>query len=180
MNLNEIEQLFLNRQSCREFSKTPVPEELVKEVCRLALLAPSACNSQPWKLIAVTGEKKEQVADALQDWGMNKFVSDAPVLVAVVEGKGNLTAAVGSRFKDNDFVHNDIGILTAHLVLAAQAAGLGSCILGWRNEEKLRKALGLSSKAKVPEVVAMGYPAENYPIRPKKRKDLNDVFEFIK
>ena len=180
MNTEQIEQLFLHRQSCREFTEKPVPDDLVEKVCRLALLAPSACNSQPWKLIAVKGEKTKEVAKGLQDMGMNKFVSDAPVLVAIVEAKGNLTATVGSRFKNNDFLHNDIGILTAHLVLAADAAGLGSCIIGWRNEEKLRPVLGLDDKARIPQVVALGYPPEDYPIRPKKRKPLEETFSFLK
>ncbi len=179
MDLNDIEKLYLHRQSCREFSEKPVPEELVEKICALALLAPSACNSQPWRLIAVTGERKNAVAKSLQDLGMNQFATTAPVLVAVVEGKGNLTARVGSRFKDNDFLHNDIGILVAHLVLAADAAGLGSCILGWRNEEKLRAALDLKKSDRIPEVVALGYPPEDYPVRPKKRKPAKETFTLL-
>lgn len=180
MNLHELEELYLHRQSCRSFSDKPVPEELVREICRLALLSPSACNAQPWKLIAVTGEKAKELAKGLQDLGMNKFASDAPVLVAVVEGKSNLTAKVGARFKDNDFTQNDLGILTAHLVLAAEAAGLGSCILGWRNENKLRPVLGLKKDARIPEVIALGYPADDYPTHPKNRKPLEETFTLLK
>ena len=180
MNLEELKKLYLRRQSCRAFSNREVPDELVEEICSLALLAPSACNSQPWKLVAVKGERAKEVAKGLQDLGMNKFASDAPVLIAVVEGKGNLSARVGTRFKHNDFLHNDIGILVAHLVLAAEAAGLSSCILGWRNEKTLRTALELDDKAKIPEVVAIGYPAEDYPIREKNRKPLEETFSFLK
>lgn len=179
MDLEQLEQLFLHRQSTREFSSRPVPDELVERICSLALLAPSACNAQPWKLVAVKGERKNKVAKGLQDLGMNKFATDAPVLIAIVEAKGNLSATVGSRFKDNDFTHNDIGILTAHLVLAADAAGLSTCILGWRNEEKLRAPLGLGEKERIPTVVALGYAAEDYPIRPKKRKPLEEKFTFL-
>lgn len=180
MNLEELKELYLRRQSCRAFSEKEVPDELVEEICSLALLAPSACNAQPWKLVAVKGERAKEVAKGLQDLGMNKFVSSAPVLIAVVEGKSNLSARAGGRLKDNDFLHNDIGILVAHLVLAAEAAGLGSCILGWRNEKTLRTALELDDKAKIPEVVAIGYPEEGYPVREKKRKPLEDTFSFLK
>ena len=180
MKLDELKELYLHRQSCRAFSKREVPEELIDEICALALLAPSACNAQPWKLVAVKGERAKQVAKGLQDLGMNKFVSDAPVLIAVVEGKSNLSARAGTRLKDNDFLHNDIGILVGHLVLAAEAAGLGSCILGWRNEKTLRTALGLDEKAKIPEVVAIGYPEEGYPVREKKRKPLEETYVFLK
>ena len=179
MNITELEQLFLHRQSCREFSKKPVDAELVKKVCELALLAPSACNAQPWKLIAVTGEKRKEVARALQGLGMNKFASNAPVLVAVVEGKSNVSAKLGGKFKDNDFTANDLGILTAHLVLAAESAGLGSCILGWRNEKELQTLLGVGKNVRIPHVVALGYPPEGYETRPKKRKPLEETFLAI-
>lgn len=154
--------------------------ELLERVCRLALLAPSACNAQPWKLYAVTGDKAKELAKGLQDMGMNKFASDAPALVAIAEGKGNLTASAGAKIKDNDFTHNDIGILTAHLVLAAEAAGLQSCILGWRNEKKLCEVLSLPKGTRIPEVVALGYATEDYEVRPKKRKDEKETLIFVK
>lgn len=180
MNLQDIEKLYLQRQSCRDFSEKEVPEELIKEICRVALLAPSAVNAQPWKLIAVTGEKMKEVGKTLQRLGMNKFVSKASALVVVVEGKGTMLTKLGSAFKENEFLKNDLGILTAHLVLAAEAAGVGSCILGWRDENKLRELLGLGKNVSIPEVVALGYPAEGYEVRPKKRKPLNETFQLVK
>ena len=179
-NLDELEQLYLTRQSCRSFDKErQIDPELLERVCRLALLSPSACNAQPWKLYAVTGEKAKELAKSLQDMGMNKFASDAPALIAIVEGKSNATAAMGAKIKDNDFTHNDIGILTAHLVLAAEAAGLQSCILGWRNEKKICETLSLPKGTRIPEVVALGYAAEGYEVRPKKRKNEKETLIFI-
>lgn len=180
INLDELEQLYLTRQSCRTFDRNkPVDPALLERVCRLALLSPSACNAQPWKLYAVTGEKAKALAKSLQDMGMNKFASEAFALVAIAESKGNLTASIGAKIKDNDFTHNDIGILTAHLVLAAEAAGLQSCILGWRNEKKICEALSLPKGTRIPEVVAIGYAAEGYEVRPKKRKSENETLVFI-
>ena len=181
MTLNDIEQLYLKRQSCREFLDKPVPDELVEKICELALLSPSACNSQPWKLIAVKGEKKDELTKAVQEMGMNTFASQAPVLIAVVEGTVKIvTSFITSKFKETEFVKNDIGILAAHLVLAAEAAGLGSCILGWRNEQMIREILGLDENERIPLVIALGYPPEDYKIRTKIRKPRGDTFTFIK
>ena len=181
MELKDIEQLYLHRQSCRSFDpEKPVPDELLTEICRLALLAPSACNSQPWKLLAVTGEKAKEIGAGGQDLGMNKFASDSPAFVVVLEGSGNLSATVGSRFKNTDFLHNDIGIMTAHLVLAADVAGLSTCILGWRNEKKLREILGLPDKTRIPHIVAVGYASEGYEIRAKKRKPQEETFSLLR
>lgn len=181
MNLEDIEQLYLHRQSCRSFdSQKEVSEELLEKICRLAALAPSACNSQPWKLLAVTGEKAKELARGVQDLGMNKFASDAPAFIVVLEGDANLSAKVGSRFQHTDFLHNDIGIMTAHLILAAEAAGLGTCILGWRNEKKLQEILSLPSKTHIPHIVATGYPTENYELREKKRKPFESIFSVVR
>ena len=180
INLEELEKLYLNRQSCRSFDKNrPVDRQLLERICRLALLSPSACNAQPWKLYVATGDKAKQVIKGLQDMGANKFASDAPAVIVVAEGKGNLTASVGKSLKDNDFTHNDIGMLTAHLVLAAEAAGLQSCILGWRNEKKLQDALSLPKGTKIPHAVVLGYATEGYEVRPKKRKDEKETLIFV-
>lgn len=179
-NLDELEQLYLTRQSCRAFdSSKPVERELLERVCRLALLSPSACNAQPWKLYIVTGDRAKEAVKGLQDMGMNKFASEAPALVVIAESKGNLVSKIGEKFRGNDFTHNDIGILTAHLVLAAEAAGLNSCILGWRNEKKLCEALSLPKGTRIPEVVALGYAAEGYEVRPKKRKSEKETLVYI-
>ncbi len=179
MDLNELRSLYLHRQSCREFADKKLPEDLLTEICRTALLAPSATNAQPWRLIALTGEKKEEVLPALQRLGMNAFASRAAALVVVAEGKNGGFMKVGALLKENEFVLHDLGLLTAHLVLAAEAAGVGSCILGWRDEARLRALLGLGDKTRVPVVVALGYPAEGYPVREKKRKPTEETFSLL-
>ena len=178
--LDELESLYLNRQSCRSFDQNrEVDRELLERICKLALLCPSACNAQPWKLYVVTGEKVKTAVKGLQDMGMNKFASDAAAVIIIAEGKSNLTASVGKSLKNNDFTHNDIGMLTAHLVLAAEAAGLQSCVLGWRNERKLQDALALPKGTKIPLAVVLGYATEGYELRPKKRKDPADTLIFV-
>ncbi len=179
MDLSDIAALYRHRQSCRAFDEREVPEALIKSICELALLAPSACNAQPWKLIALFGETRARAVKCVQELGMNRFASDAGALVAVCSAGGNFTAKLGSRLKDTDFTANDLGILTAHLVLAADAAGLGSCILGWRNEKKLRALLGLDEKTRIPVVVALGYAREDCPIRPKKRKPYDETYRAL-
>lgn len=180
ITLDELEKLYLTRQSCRSFdANRPVERELLERICRIALLSPSACNAQPWKLYVATGEQAKQVIKGLQDMGVNKFASDAPAVIVVAESKGNLISSVGSSIKKTDFTHNDIGILTAHLVLAAEAAGLQTCILGWRNESKLQKSLSLPKGTKIPHAIVLGYATEGYEVREKKRKPAKDTLIFI-
>lgn len=125
-----------------------------------------------------TGEKRKEAVKALRRLGMNKFAEDAQALVLIAEDKSAGMMKLGAALKENEFVKNDLGILTAHLVLAAEAAGLGSCIIGWRDEKELRSLFSLGEKTMIPEVVALGYPAEGYELRPKKRKPTSETLIF--
>ena len=78
MDIQTIKELFLTRQSCRSFSSRPVSKEQIEEICSLAALAPSACDLQPWKVYAVTGEKRKPLADFLLESGKAPFVGARP------------------------------------------------------------------------------------------------------
>ena len=45
-----FENLIKTRQSCRDFNEKEVSAETLEKIAELAMLAPSACNSQPWKM----------------------------------------------------------------------------------------------------------------------------------
>lgn len=83
------------------------------------------------------------------------------------------TAALGSRVKGNDYRSIDIGIAAAYLTAEATAQGLGSCILGWLDDGKIRNILGLSSPVRL--VITLGYPQAGDPLRAKKRKSLDTL-----
>ena len=55
----------------------------------------------------------------------------------------------------------------------AAALGLGSCMLGWLNDEKLRGVCGLDQPVRL--VITLGYPQQGDPLRPKKRKNLEEL-----
>lgn len=73
----------------------------------------------------------------------------------------------------------DLGILAAHLVLAAEEEGLGTCMIAAFRKKFINRALGISRMRRIRLVVALGYPTENYPIRKKTRKDTNETIDII-
>ena len=73
--------------------------------------------------------------------------------------------------KGIDYRSIDIGIAAAYLTAEATAQGLGSCMIGWLNDEKIRSLCGLDTPVRL--VVALGYAAPGDPLRPKKRKALD-------
>ena len=173
MNFLEIAQ---TRQSCRNYAQTPVEQEKLDAVLEALRLAPSACNGQPYFVTVCRGDTAKAVAAACQGMGMNKFASQAPVVLVLSEKAYVKTAAVGSKVKHNDYRSIDIGIAAAYMTAEAASQGLGSCILGWLDDEKIRKICDLTQPVRL--VITLGYAQEGDSLRPKKRKDLSDLTAY--
>ena len=106
---------------------------------------------------------------------MNKFSSQAPVLIVISEGAYSKSAALGAKVKGNDYRSIDIGITTAYLTAEATAQGLSTCILGWLDDEKIRKICDLDQPVRL--VITLGYAKEDA-LRAKKRKELSELFTY--
>ena len=174
MNFLEIAQ---TRQSCRAYDETRTVEaEKVTAMLEAARLAPSACNGQPYHFTVCRGDAAKEVAKATMGLGMNKFAVQAPVLIVVSEKPYVKSAAMGAKVKGNDYRSMDIGIAVAYLTAEATAQGLSTCILGWLDDEKIRKICGLDQPVRL--VITVGY-AKDETVRPKKRRDLTELVTEI-
>lgn len=174
----DFQQLILQRESCRAYDELkPIEEEKLQRILEAVRLAPSACNGQPYHCTVCCGEKAKEAAKATQGMGMNKFASQAPVLIVISEMPYVKTAAFGSKIKGNDYRSIDIGIAAAYLTAAATEEGLSTCILGWLDNAKLQKICGVDGAVRL--VITLGY-AKNESIREKKRKDLAELVTFCR
>lgn len=171
MDFSEIAQ---NRQSCRSYDvDRPVEEEKLSGILAAARLAPSACNGQPYHFTVCRGETARQVAAATMGMGMNRFAAQAPVLIVISEEPYVKTAAFGAKVKGNDYRSIDIGIAAAYLTADATARGLGTCILGWFDDEKIRRICDLDGAVRL--VITLGYAKEGERLRSKKRRPMNEL-----
>lgn len=175
MNFLEIAQ---NRQSCRCYDpERTVGQEVLDRILGAARLAPSACNGQPYHITVCRKESAKAVAAAVGGMGMNKFAQDAPVMLVISEKPYVATAALGARVKGIDYRSIDIGILAAYITAEAAAQGLGSCILGWLDDDKIRTACSLDNPVRL--VITLGYAADGDALRPKKRQDLDSLVTYL-
>ena len=176
MNFMEIAE---QRQSCRSYDPTRAVEgEKIDRILEAARLSPSACNGQPYHITVCRGEAAEKVAKATQGMGMNKFASDAPLMLVISEEDYVKTAAFGAKIKKNDYRSIDIGIVSAYITAQAAAEGLGSCILGWLDDMKIREICGLDKPVRL--VITIGYAKDGEVLRNKKRKDISELFHEVK
>lgn len=172
-------ELTAKRESCRDYSDKQVDTEILRKCIEAARIAPSACNSQPWSFTVVNNsELSSKVAKCLQELGMNKFTDNCPAFVIVTEEEATLIARIGGKAKNQEYAPIDIGLATAHLVLAATEQGLSSCIIGMFKESKLKELLDIPKSKRIRLVIAVGYAATDK-IREKNRKKLEDISRFM-
>ena len=172
-------QLVRQRFSVRKFLAQPVEREKINLCLEAARLAPSACNSQPWRFIVIDEpELKNRLAEKIFSgpYASNYFARQAPVLVVVISERGKFLARIGGYLRDTRYYLIDIGIAVEHFVLQATELGLGTCWLGWFNEKEVKKVLNLPAETKIDIVLAVGYPA--IAPRIKKRRELSEIARF--
>jgi nitroreductase len=173
-------ELVKARQSVRRYSEKTVERQKIDYCLEAARLAPSACNSQPWKFIVIDDPQlrpkvaKETFGKVIS---FNHFSIKAPVLIAIVREKQTAFAKFGSVAKNKDFRAMDIGIAAEHFCLAAAQQGLGTCMLGWFDEKAVKKLLKVPSSKRIPLIITLGY-ADDQTVRDKKRKQTEEMSSY--
>ena len=178
---NALLSLMKKRQSDRKYLDTPVEKEKVERILEAGRLSPSACNGQPWKFIVVDDpETKEKVASATesQTLRINTFARQAPLLIVIIREKSNFSSRAGDLLKKRDYSLIDIGVVAASMVYQASAEGLGSCIMGWLDDRKMKEALSIPRSKNVELVLSIGYSDATQ--REKSRKTAEETVSWNK
>lgn len=174
-------ELIKIRQSVRRYASKPVEPEKIKQLIEVVRLAPSASNSQPWKLIIVDEPVlKDKVARATfsSAIGFNKFSVEAPVIAVLVIEKPGLITQIGGSVKNREFPLIDIGIAAEHFCLQAAEMGLGTCMMGWFNEKKMKELLRIPRTKRIGLIISLGYAPDDYKLREKIRKPMEEIGSF--
>jgi F420 biosynthesis protein FbiB-like protein len=174
------------RRSIRKFADRRVPEEVINAVLSAAILAPSAKNRQPWKFVVVAGkEKRAQMIRVMRSGiadtkahGINtgtaimtaRIMESAPATIFVFNPDGVhpwLPHAEAQAFMESADTQS-IGAAIQNMLLAAQELGLGTLWMCdvWSASAQLEAWLG--EPGELVAAVAIGYPAEQPPARPRR------------
>ena len=177
--MTELTKFLNQRQSCRSFSDKRIEDEKIVECVNAAGLAPSACNTQPYHFyIAHTPETVAAAAEFAKFENLNQWADKADAFAIITQEHADIPALIHQTVR-TDFRAYDIGLAIENFCLEATELGIGTCIIGAFNEEKLKEKLRIPSCKKIALLIAMGYP-ENNEIRPKKRKALEELITYLK
>lgn len=170
------------RYSVRNYRSDPVGREKIGRCVEAGRLAPSACNSQPWKFVVVDDAEliKELAMAAFEGiLDFNHFAFKAPVLVVIVSARQKALAKFGGVVKRKNFSLMDVGIAAEHFCLQAAEEGLGSCMLGWFNEKRVKKTLSIPRLKRVELIISLGFSADGK-IPHKRRKSVDEILSYNK
>jgi nitroreductase len=174
-------ELINKRQSDRLYIDKPVSREIIDKCINAARLAPSASNSQPWTFVVVDNvELKNKVGKKTVGVlrSFNKFVPQAPVIIAIVLEKPKLLTELGGRVKKKEFPLIDIGIAAEHICLQAAEEGVASCMLGWFDEQAIKVLLNVPENKSISLLITLGYTPDDYKHRKKIRKEMDKVVRY--
>lgn len=188
-----------DRRSIRKYRDTPVKRQVVEEILRAGMLAPSSKNRQPWRFIVVEGRAKAQSLAAMER-GLERekkqpllpqsaqhleaarhtlrIMEQAPVVIFVVNPLGigmNRSLTVEERVYELCNAQS-IGAALENMSLTAFDLGLGSlwiCDTYFAQEELMG---WLGAEGELAAAMAVGYAAESPQARPRKK--LEDAVEW--
>lgn len=181
-----------NRRSIRKYKSREVPKELIEEIIRAGMLAPSSKNRQPWKFIVATGDAKQEGLEAMRKGlerekekpllpGSARFIggaeytlgimSEAPAVIYIVNPMGtDVELAVSAETYIFELCNaQSIGAAIENMTLAATELGLGSLWICDTYFAYRELCDWLQEDGTLAAALAIGYGDEMPAARPRKK-----------
>jgi len=156
-----LRDLILKNRSYRRFHEdVAIERETLRELVDLARLSASGSNLQPLKYILSCDPEKNALifphlawAGYLKEW-RGPSEGERPSAYIIILGDTEIRRADGC----------DHGIAAQSILLGATERGLGGCMIGSVQREKLRKSLEIPLCYEILLVLALGKPKETVTI----------------
>ena len=193
----EFSEVVLARRMVRSYDPDrPIERDLVLELLRLAIRAPSAGHTQGWRFLVLDDiTSRSAFWNATSDGDPDAWLlrmQSAPMLVVCMSDKD----AYLDRYAEADkgwtdrgearwpvpYWHIDTGMASMILLLAAQDHGLAACFFGVPGDRwtALRSAFNVPDRLAPIGVISLGYPATDLrsPSLKRGRRSVDDVVSF--
>ena len=185
-------ELNKKRHAIKHFTDQPVDPKDVRTAIEIATLAPSAHNSQPWKLAKLAyGANYDQVMEApvtialFTDTDLQKRARK----IARVGGVKNFTDEQLQYFMQNlpaefarydaqqtsDYLALNAGLVAMNLVLALTDQGIGTNIILGFEKSKINEVLDIEERFRPEVLITVGYAAEK--VEPSYRLPVDEIID---
>jgi len=169
----DIFQAIRGRRSIRRYKDLPVEDEKIEQILDAARLAPSWKNMQCWRFLIIRSpEQRTALLDSFPDENPGKkAIGTAPAVILVCANPAESDVENGIAY-----YIADTAIAFEHLCLSAHALGLGTCWLGWYDEEKIKFQFSIPQHIRIVGITPLGYPDQKP--KPRPRKELAEIAFF--
>lgn len=158
---NELFELARRRRSCRKFTGEKIPDEIVDEILKVALLAPSSWGGHPIEFVVVRDKDTIKKIARCKRMGAEPLPQE-DVAIVVMANTSNLELWI-----------EDAAVASTYILLAAEQFNVGACWIHIRNragqhssaDAEIRQLLGVPENFSVLNVVALGGKGEHKPAR---------------
>jgi nitroreductase len=167
----QIMDAIYKRRAVRSFQKTPVSEELLKQLLNAAVQAPSAMNAQPWAFLIVEGKDLlREYSDRAKRFLLGSLDPESPLHAYrdyLADREFNIFYDAGILVifcaKNRDAgAAEDCCLAAENFMLAALDFGLGTCPIGfarpWLNTPEVKRELNIPAAYTAVMPIIVGYP----------------------
>jgi len=146
----DVKEAIEKRRAYRSLEEVKITEELIHDLAKHAILAPSCFNNQPIRYVFVYNkEKLKEMHEALSKG--NEWAFAASLIIAVF-GKKDTDCIIADR----EYYLFDIGLSTAFLILRATELGLVAHPIAGFKGKKTKEILGIPDDMTVITLVIVG------------------------
>ncbi|MDD3643314.1 MAG: nitroreductase family protein [Candidatus Krumholzibacteria bacterium] len=149
----DVKKAIETRRAYRSLDPVPIDRDLIEDLARCAILAPSCFNNQPARFDFVTGDRLVKMREALSRG--NRWAHDASMIIAVHAALEN-----DCRVEERQYYLFDAGLATAMLILRATELGLVAHPIAGYDEGAVRETLGIPEADRVITLVIVGRHAD--------------------
>ena len=154
--MNTIEAI-LNRRSIRKYTDKPVNKDVILQLIKAGMYAPTARNSRAWQFVVI--QNREMLVHLSQLHPYGKMLQEAACGILVC-GDRNID-------KEEGYLTINCAAATQNIMLAAHELGLGSVWLGvYPRTDRMKdisEFLELSDHLMPVSLISLGFPAEQRP-----------------
>jgi nitroreductase len=205
LRLRELGRRMKQRRTVREYSPEPVPRFLVEEAIRIAGMAPSGANLQPWHFVLVEDtETKRRIREAAEaeeaenyerrfpeEWlerlrplgtdAVKPYLEIAPYLIVVFKiDYGLVTGPGGAERKiKHYYVNESVGLAAGFLLAALHTAGLATLTHTPSPMGFLSTILNTPKNYRPYLLIPVGYPAEGARVPHITKKPLSEILTVV-
>ncbi|MHA2069448.1 MAG: nitroreductase family protein [Candidatus Thorarchaeota archaeon] len=165
----EFLELAKQRYSVRAYKSDPVEDDKLQKVLEAARMAPTASNRQPFQLIVIHTQGREEELGRIC---RASWFTKAPIVICIC----GISTQSWVRRDGRNYCDVDVAIAMDHLVLAATDLGLGTCWIGAFHPDAAREVLKIPDDAEPIAFTPLGY-ADDQP-RDKMRKSIDELVRY--